>query len=208
MSFTPADFIILGVVLVILLAYRQLDRGNRSLEKVKKYADRQREDLAAYVEKRSDDLQRYAIELDVQQKAAKEVLKRIQGVEEGLSARAEAIGAIEKRLAEYDTALARLMEMSRAVDENLARLHEENDFTNSLNRKLEAAQKSLKAIEAELPALKSGFIRDNAAALDSFREGLLSEVSSSLDETKASLAEASSQAESLLETAQIGRAHV
>ena len=50
MLFTPADFIILGVVLVVLLAYRQLDRGNRSLEKVKKYADKLQGDLSAYVD--------------------------------------------------------------------------------------------------------------------------------------------------------------
>ena len=48
MLFTPADFIILGVVLVVLLAYRQLDRGNRSLEKVKKYADKLQGDLSAW----------------------------------------------------------------------------------------------------------------------------------------------------------------
>lgn len=205
MLFTLGNFITLGIVAVVLVIYRGLDKDNRSLEKVKKYADRQRDELSAYVEKRSDDLQRYAIELDVQQKAAKEVLKRIQGVEEGLSARAEAIGAIETRLAEYDTALARLMQMSSAVDENLARLHEENEFTNALSRKLDNAQKSLKYIEEELPALKDGFNRDNVAALASFREELLSDVESKLEDTKATLLKASSEAQELLATAQNGK---
>jgi hypothetical protein len=80
MLFTLGNYITLGLVVVVLLVYRQLDRDNRSLEKVKKYADKLREELSAYVDKRAEDLQRYAIELDVQQKAAKEVLKRIQGV--------------------------------------------------------------------------------------------------------------------------------
>lgn len=154
MLFTTGNLITLGIVAVVLLVYRQLDRDNRSLEKVKKFADRLRDELAVYVDKRSEDLQRYGIELDVQQKAAKALLARLQSVEEGLSARAEAIGAIEKRLGEYDSALARLMEMTARVDENLARLHEESEFTDGVARKLDAAAKAMGSIERELPALK------------------------------------------------------
>ena len=74
MLFTTGNLIILGIVLVVLLVYRQLDRDNRSLEKVKKFADRQRDELSAYVDKRSEDLRRFGIELDVRQKAAKVAL--------------------------------------------------------------------------------------------------------------------------------------
>ena len=205
MLFTPANFVILGVVVVVLFIYRQLDRDNRSLERVKKYADKLRDDLSAYVDKRSDDLQRYAIELDVQQKAAKEVLKRIQGVEEGLSARAEAIGAIEKRLAEYDSVLARLMQMTQAVDENLARLHDESEFTDKVSHKLDTARKELEAIQRELPAIKEGFARDNAAELASFKDGLLAEVGHRLNETSQVLERAGAEAEAMLKRGEEGR---
>jgi chromosome segregation ATPase len=205
MLFTWANLIILGVVLVVLLIYRQLDRDNRSLEKVKKYAERLQGDLSAYVDKRAEDLQRYAIELDVQQKAAKEVLKRIQGVEEGLGARAEAIGAIEKRLTEYDSALSRLMQMTQAVDENLSRLHEESEFTDSVNRKLDAAQKSFEAIQRELPALREGFVRDNQADLATFKDGLLAEVGRRLNETTAILDKAGAEAIALQKQAENAR---
>ncbi len=132
MLFTTGNLIVLGLVLVILLVYRQLDRDNRSLEKVKKFADRQRDELTAYVDKRSDDLRRFGIELDVQQKAAKVALDRIQAVQEGLAQRADAIGGIEKRLAEYDDALARLKDMTSRVDENLSRIRDESDFVESV----------------------------------------------------------------------------
>ena len=205
MLFTLGNYITLGLVVVVLLVYRQLDRDNRSLEKVKKYADKLREELSAYVDKRAEDLQRYAIELDVQQKAAKEVLKRIQGVEEGLTARAEAIGAIEQRLSEYDAALARLMQMTAAVDENLARLHDENEFTASVNHKLEAAQKSLAALEREIPALKEEFSRSNDTALAAYRESILADVSGRLADTTATLEKAGAEAQALLAKAEEGR---
>ena len=205
MLFTPADFIILGVVLVILLAYRQLDRGNRSLEKVRKYADRLQGDLSVYVDKRSEDLQRYAIELDVQQKAAKEVLKRVQGVEDALGAKAEAIGAIEKRLGEYDGVLARLMQMTAAVDENLARLHEESEFTDSVNRKLDSARKGLDDVMRELPALREEFSRENGAELEAFKDGVLADVGRRLNETVAILEKAEAGASALLKRSEDAR---
>jgi chromosome segregation ATPase len=176
MLFTTGNLITLGIVLVVLLVYRQLDRDNRSLEKVKKFADRQRDELSAYVDKKSDDLQRFGIELDVQQKAARVALDRIQAVQEGLAQRAEAIGGIEKRLAEYDTALARLKDMTSRVDENLLRIHEESDFVDSVVKRVDAAQKDMQLIQRELPALKAGFSKDAGVALQLFKAELLADV--------------------------------
>jgi len=205
MLFTTGNLITLGIVVVILALYRQLDRDNRSLEKVKKFADKLQGDLSAYVDKRSEDLQRYGIELDVQQKAAKELLKRLQSVEEGLSARAEAIGQIEKRLGEYDSVLGRLMDMTARVDENLARLHAESEFTDQVARKLGEAEKTMAVVERELPALRENFARDNQAALAAFRDEVTLDVERRLAETRALLEKARAEAESSLALAESGR---
>ena len=205
MLFTTGNLITLGIVAVVLLMYRQLDRDNRSLERVKKYTDKLKDELSGYVDKRSEDLQRYGIELDVQQKAAKELLKHLQGVEEGLNSRAEAIGAIEKRLGEYDAALARLMDMTSKVDENLSRLHEESEFTDSVARKLDAAGKTMAAIESELPTIKEGFLRDNAAALGSFKEDVVADIGRRLSDTTRVLENAQAEAQASLAKGEAGR---
>jgi len=205
MLFTTGNLITLGIVLVVLLVYRQLDRDNRSLEKVKKYADRLKDELSVYVDKRAEDLRRYGIELDVQQKAAKVALERVQTVQEGLSERAEAIGGIEKRLGEYDAALARLMDMTARVDENLSRLHSEAEFTDSVARKLDAAEKSMAEIEGELPALRESFAKDSAAALESFKGEMLADVGRRLGEVGAVLEKAKAEAVLGLQRAQAGR---
>lgn len=205
MLFTTGNLITLGIVAVVLLIYRQLDRDNRSLERVKKYTDKLRDELSAYVDKRSEDLQRYGIELDVQQKAAKELLKRLQGVEEGLNSRAEAIGAIEKRLGEYDAALSRLMDMTSKVDENLSRLHEESEFTDSVARKLDSAEKTMAALEAELPAIREGFVRDNAAALGGFKEEVVADIGRRLSDTTKLLEGAQAEAQASLAKGEAGR---
>ncbi len=208
MLFTTGNLITLGIVLVVLLIYRQLDRDNRSLEKVKKYAERLRDELAVYVDKRAEDLKRYGIELDVHQKAAKIALDRIQGVQEGLAARAGAIEGIEKRLGEYDAALAKLMDMTARVDENLVRLHEESSFTDQVGRKLDSAQKTMAQIAQELPALRANFAADSASTLESFKEGMLVEVGKRLDEIGSVLERARGEAGASLNRAETGRAEL
>jgi DNA repair exonuclease SbcCD ATPase subunit len=206
MLFTIGNFITLGLVLVVLVVYRQIDRDNRSLEKLKKYADRLRDELDAYVDKRAEDLKRFGIELDVRQKAAKVALDRVQSVQEGLAARAEAIGGIEKRLAEYDDALSRLMKLTSQVDENLMRLHEESDFTESVSRKLDAASATMEAIDREIPELKRIFADDAARALESFKGELVADVGSRLKDVALVLDRAKTEAAQALQRAESGRA--
>ena len=158
--FDPGNLVTLGIVVVILAIYRLLDRDNRSLEKVKKYADKLREDLAAFADLRAEDLKGYAVELEVHQKAAKEVLRRVQGVEEDLSSRADAIGAMASRIAEYDKALAELKDMSARVDENLAVIHDESLFVDGVARAVKNAREEMERIEAGIPALRQGFLTD------------------------------------------------
>ena len=208
MLFTTGNLITLGAVLVILLVYRRIDRDNRSLEKVKKFADRQRDEISAYVEKRAEDLQRFGIELDVQQKAAKVALDRIQTVQEGLSERAEAIGGIEKRLAEYDSALARLKDMTSRVDENLVRIHEEADFIDAVAKRVDAAQKDLQLVQRELPTLKESFAKDSSVALGHFKNEILAEMNGRIVELGSLVDKAKVEARAAVDHAQSGVADV
>jgi chromosome segregation ATPase len=206
MLITTGNLITLGIVLAILIIYRRIDRDNRSLEKVKKFADRQRDEISAYVEKRAEDLQRFGIELDVQQKAAKVALDRIQAVQEGLAGRAEAIGGIEKRLAEYDSALARLKDMTARVDENLVRIHEEADFVDSVAKRVDAAQKDLQLVQRELPTLRESFAKDSAAALGLFKNDVLAEMNGRIVELGGLVDKAKAEARAAVDQAESGRA--
>ncbi len=195
MPFTVGDMLTLGIVLVTLVAWRFLDRDNRSLEKVKKLGDRLQGDLGAYVDRRAEDLKQYAIDLDVRNKSAKEVLKRLQSVEEGLKARAEDIAAIGARIGQYDEALARLMDMSARVDENLARIQAEGEFTDGVARKIEAAAKSLAAVESNIVVLRDDFARDNLAALETVRDGLFADTETRIAGIRELLVKAEADAE-------------
>ncbi|GAB1482126.1 hypothetical protein MASR2M78_09410 [Treponema sp.] len=140
MIFTTGNLLTLGVVLVALILYRQLDRNNRSLDKVRKYGERLKEDLAAFVAERETAVKDYAVELDVQQKSAKELLRRIVTTEDDLHSRSEAIAKIDERIGAYDKSLEELMRMTSRAQENLVRIRDESTFTDGLVKKVKEAK--------------------------------------------------------------------
>jgi len=183
MLFDPGNIITIAIVAIVLAVYRFLDRDNRSLEKVKKFTDRIREDLAVYVDQRSEDLKSYGIELDVRSKAAKEVLKRVKEAQDELESRSDTLDSMGSRLNEYDGVLARLSDMTGRVDENLKLIHQESLFADQLARKLKDSEEALARVDAEVPALRERFAEDARKALESTRDGIVAEARNRLDAT-------------------------
>jgi hypothetical protein len=77
MLFEPGNLITLGIVFLILLLFRLLDKGNRSRYSVRKYAEQCKDDIAAFVEDKGTVIKHYGIALDVERKSAMELIRRI-----------------------------------------------------------------------------------------------------------------------------------
>jgi len=189
-NFDIWNLITLGIVAGALLVYRFLDRDNRSLEKVKKYADRLKDELAAFVDQRQASLKDFSIELDVRQKAAKEVLVRVREIEEGLNSRSDALDAVGKRIGEYDRVLDELMGMTERADENLRRIREESAFADQVAKKLKEAESRLESIATGIPGLVDDFKRVNGEGL----AALMDDISSRVEERVDAAADAASEA--------------
>jgi len=187
MSSLIGNLVTLAIVLVLFFAYHRLTANNRSLEKVKKLAEKLQNELDGYVGSRAEELKHYGIDLDVQQKAAKIALEKLQAAQAAVSEKADAIGQIADRFKEYDEVLAKLMDMTARVDQNLARIHEDETFAEGVNRKLELAKKGLAAIERELPLLRESFAQDAQRTVDEFRDGVLADLQEGLDNTATEL---------------------
>ena len=144
MIFSFGNLLSIVVVLIILIIYRQIDRNNRSLEKVKRFSDRMKDELAKSVEEKTADMKNLAIELQVNMKAGKEVLKRVRDVEDGLNERAGGIEEIRKKIDGYDHALEELVGMTARVDENLKRIQGESLFVDKVGKRINGASETLK----------------------------------------------------------------
>ena len=176
MLFSIGNIITILIVLIILALYRQMDRNNRSLDKVRRYSDKVTSDIEAFVDQKTQDMKNLAIEIDVHQKTGKEVLKRISAIEEGFRNKASEVDAINVRINEYDKAINELVGMTGKVDENLKRLHQESEFVDKVGKRLKETQLKMGQIEKSIPQLNEDFAVKNEKEFEKLRIELFSEV--------------------------------
>jgi len=208
MLFSIGNLITLVIVLLFFFIYHRLTANNRSLEKVKRLAEKLQSELNEYVVSRAEELKHYGIDLDVQQKAAKIALEKLQTAQVAVAEKSNAIGSIAERFKEYDEVLSKLMEMTARVDENLARIHESETFAEGVNRKLDLAKKSLSALERELPLQRETFAQDAQRTIETFRDAILSELQEGLASTATELNAVREEALAAFAQAQSARALV
>ncbi|HAK44894.1 MAG TPA: hypothetical protein DCO79_03090 [Spirochaeta sp.] len=176
MLFSIGNIITILIVLIVLALYRQLDRNNRSLDKVRRYSAKVTSDIEAFVDQKTQDMKNLAIEIDVHQQTGKEVLKRITSIEEGFSNKASEVDAINVRINEYDKAINELVGMTGKVDENLKRLHQESEFVDKVGKRLKDAQSRMTQIEKSIPQLNEDFAVKNENEFEKLRIEMFSEV--------------------------------
>lgn len=210
MVFTPGNIITLCICLVLVILFRQLDKGNRSIEKVKKFGDKLKDDLEAFIKERTAKLEESSISLDVQQAKAVAAVKRLESIREDLEkreadllARTKAVDDFGKQIATYDSTIRQLSEMTALAQENLSKIRAESDFADSLGKKLMAAEKDLSSISAAIPAMQETFRAENRASLESIQADTLARVSKTVDELGRDVETARQKASAILgETAE------
>ncbi|MDR0670588.1 MAG: hypothetical protein LBF95_10950 [Treponema sp.] len=183
--FTPGNLITLVIVVVLLLLFRQIDKGKRPLETLRKYADKIKEDLAAYAAEKAEAVRNYGVSLDVEQQAARELMKRLQLNDQELSAKAAALAKIDERIHQYDSSIEELVTMTARVQENLDRLKEESRFVEDTSSQVKGLREKLGTLEKDLGKLEQRFERENAEALEQTQETLTASFRSSLRDLEA-----------------------
>ncbi len=201
MLFSVGNLVTLVIVVAMFGAYHLLTADNRSLEKLKRMGEKLKSELGSYVESKSEEIKHYGIDLDVQQKAAKVVLEKIQDAQAEIDEKSDSITEIANRFKDYDTILAKLMDMTKRVDQNIAHLAEQNDYVEALARRLETAGKKMDSIEAEMPKIKEQFGHDAKQILDGFRDDILDQLHERLTEIVEKFERSQADAQAAIERA-------
>ncbi len=173
MEFTIGNIITLLVVAIVLAVYRQLDKNNRSLEKIKRYSEKIKTELDSYIDSKTVEVKNFAIELDVHQETGKAILNRISKAEEHLESKAAYIEQMYNRINEYDKALNELTQMTGRVQDNLDRLHEESEFVDKVGKRVKEAGLGILKLEKDIPVLKHEFAKENIKELKIVRSVVL-----------------------------------
>jgi DNA repair exonuclease SbcCD ATPase subunit len=183
--FTIGNILTLGIVALVLFLYRQLDRHNNTVDKLQKFAAQVKEELGEFVAEKEGAVKDYGIALDVHQKAAKELLRRLQITDEELAHKAAAVAKIDERLSDYDVSLEELVRMTVRVQENLNRIQEESAFVEKVNKRVSESKEKLTALEKGLGEIERHFEQENADFLERVAQQLTLEVKSKIDDFQA-----------------------
>ncbi|WP_028974494.1 SpiroCoCo family coiled-coil protein [Spirochaeta cellobiosiphila] len=175
MVFTTGNIITLLIVVLILFLYRQLDKGNRSLEKVKRYSDKIRDDLEKFVDERTTEIKDIAVELEVHQKSGREVLNRIQSIEDEIASRADVLDKVNDRILGYDGSLSELEELTKAVQENVNRIRKESEFVDTIGKRLKDSSQRIALIEKQIPEINQYFTEENQNRFNELKDIILGE---------------------------------
>jgi len=193
--FEAGHLLTLGVALILIIFFRLLDKSNRSLDKVRKYVDRCKEDISDYIDDKSSVIKDYGIALEVEKKAAAELMRRIQKLtREELAQKVQALTQIDDRIQGYDASLTELIQMTGRVQENLNRIRDESSFVEGvakrlgeIKEKVEIAEEEVGSVSGALGAIGERFESENAAALEKAAEAVLTKARSAIQDLEARL---------------------
>lgn len=141
--------ITLVLTLVIVLIYRFIDRNNRQLDKLKRYASSVQNEIDEHVKKSVQELHNTALELDINTKAGRELLNDVNQEDSRLSEIQERIEGLEKSVQNSETAMDQLASLTQSVEENMRNLRQESDFLTAVSKKVkEVDERSQKVTQS------------------------------------------------------------
>ena len=192
--FGIGNLITIGAVILALILFRLMDRSNRSLDKVRKYADRCKDEITAFVAEKGAVIKDYGIALEVERKSAAELMRRIQNLtREELAQKVQALAQIDDRIRDYDTSLEELVQMTGRVQENLNRVRDESSFVENVGKRVGDVKEKLEKIEEEIAStqknvktIEQAFERENAESLEKIVEDAMASARSAILDMEAS----------------------
>ena len=169
-TFNAADIIVLAIVLIVLFLYRQVDKNNRSLEKVRKYADKVKADLDRLTKEKKTEIHDLNIDIEMQEKTNREILKRIQTANSEALEHSEELENLRKQLEQASGRLSDLDELTRNVDENLKRIRKESEYVDSVGLRLNDLLKRTEELKSGMGELVGVFRKENEGSLMELKE--------------------------------------
>ena len=193
--FTLGNLLTLGIVLLILILFRQMDRNSRNLKLLREYSEKIKKEIASFVEEQEKAVRDYGVSLNVERDSAKELMKHLQFTAEELAEKAAAVARIDDKIKSYENSMAELDRMTSRVQENMNRIRDESAFVEAAGKRLTEAKGGLDELEKGLQGLEIRFERENAESLEKTAEAVIAGVKSAVSDLSVAAETAERQVE-------------
>lgn len=173
MIFDTGDLIVLGILTILIFVFRQFDKNNRSLEKVRSYADKVRSQLDEIVAEKREAIKDLSIDIDIQEKTDKEILKRVESARGEMISHAESIDTFNEKVTIYNDRVEELVGMTTRIDENLVKIKNESEYVDTVGKRISESLRKIQLLEKAMGSLQDEFVKQNKINLDSFQDQIL-----------------------------------
>ena len=190
----------------ISIFFHEADKKNNAIEKVKRYADKRQEDLAAFYKTVEGKVNLLITEFDSRQSQANAAVKllsqhydefsnKIQTLDDNI----RAVQEIEKQINKYAQLMDDLNEMTGNVEENLRRIQKESHIVDQMTGKLNKQQEIVDQIDQKIPKVSENFSKHNAEQLKAVGTTLLQQYKDYADKLAREIKQSQTDAEFALE---------
>lgn len=194
-------FISLSLVLLI----RQIDKKSKSMDRVRRYADKKIAEFESYFNQKKENLKDASLEMETHQAHALAVVKRLDSIIEEFNKKIEAqkilvetLDHLEEKSNHYDVLIKELFDMSERVEENLMKIKNESSYISKTERKIDDLKKQQTYLEKRIPQLEKEFTAENEASLDALTKGLLDKLNQEVHSIENSTNDALAKNEEIL----------
>lgn len=150
----------------IVVVFRYIDRDNRSLDKIKRYAASLQDEIGNLVNDSIQELKNTALDLEVNARAGHELLSDVSQENSRLEEIQTRIGGLENSVRTSESAMEQLATLTQSVEENMRNLRQESDFVTSVAKKVKEIDDRSQKIQTVLGEMLDDFESKAAASLE------------------------------------------
>ncbi len=153
--FTLGDFIVLLVVAGALIAYRQMDKNNRSIQVVKRYIEHSARRFEEYVEEHIAELREMDGYLKGKEQQARDLMVEMDAILQDMEGHADDVFLLKEAMEKYDQVLIDLSNATQQVDSNIERIVVMRDeIVTETKRTFHEISNTVLALEARVEGVK------------------------------------------------------
>lgn len=159
----------------VVILFRIIDRDNRSLDKLKRYAANLQDEIDGMVDKSIQELKNTALDLEVNARAGRELLDDVSREDSRLTEIQNRIDGLENSVKNSETAMDQLSRLTQSVEENMRNLRRESDFVTAVAKKVKEVDDRTQAIQTEMDEALDNFEAKASVSLERISDEIRSE---------------------------------
>ncbi|MDR2795120.1 MAG: hypothetical protein LBB47_00235 [Spirochaetaceae bacterium] len=186
--FNGGDLLTLGIVLAVLLLFRYLDKGSRSVNLARAYGkelkDEIKKEFTAFTDDKTAALRDYGVILDGDFRRAEALKQNIEAEIKNLDKNFVTVNELNTRIQKYESALRELDSWTEKVEENLRHIGSESAYVELVAEKIDVSNDRLNEIDKTIDAVQNRINTETEQSVKEYSGSILQSIQTTITNLK------------------------